>query len=48
VVEALGITGTLIAFLYYLRKQTGSLALDIETKVLNHLDERIYSHSKNR
>jgi hypothetical protein len=47
-VESIEITATLIAFLYYLSKQTGSLALDIETKVLNQLDERVYSHAKNR
>jgi hypothetical protein len=40
--EALGIIGTLFVVLYFSRKQMQSLSVDIETKVLNDLDEKIH------
>jgi hypothetical protein len=40
--EALGIIGTMFIVLYYSRKQTQSLSVDIETKVLNDLDEKMH------
>ena len=39
--EALGIIGTLFVILYFSRKQTQKLSVDIETKVLNDLAQRI-------
>jgi hypothetical protein len=42
--EAIGITGTLFVVLYFSRKQTQSLSIDIETKVLNDLAERSTHH----
>jgi hypothetical protein len=41
--EALGIIGTLFVVLYFSRKQTQSLSIDIETKVLNDLAEKLDS-----
>jgi hypothetical protein len=41
-VEAIGIIGTLFVILYFSRKQTQSLSVDIETKVLNDLAERMH------
>jgi hypothetical protein len=41
-VEAIGIIGTLFVILYFSRKQTQSLSIDIETKVLNDLAERMH------
>ena len=40
--EALGIIGTMFIVLYFSRKQMQSLSVDIETKILNDLDERIH------
>ena len=40
--EALGIIGTMFVVLYFSRKQTQALSMDIETKILNDLDERIH------
>ena len=40
--EALGIIGTMFIILYFSRKQMQSLSVDIETKVLNDLDEKIH------
>ena len=40
--EAVGIIGTMFIVLYFSRKQMQSLSVDIETKVLNDLDERIH------
>jgi hypothetical protein len=40
--EAIGIIGTLFVILYFSRKQTQSLSVDIETKVLNDLPERMH------
>jgi hypothetical protein len=37
----LGIIGTMLIVLYFLRKQEQGFTLDIETKVLNHLDEKV-------
>src|ERR687883_1010094 len=39
--EALGIIATLFVILYFSRKQTKSLSVDIQTKVLNDLDEKV-------
>ena len=39
--EALGIIGTMFVVLYYSRNQAQSLSTDIETKVLNDLDEKV-------
>src|SRR6476620_7138383 len=39
--EALGIITTLFVILYFSRKQTQALSVDIETKVLNDLDEKV-------
>jgi hypothetical protein len=39
--EALGIIATLFVVLYFSRKQMQSLSVDIETKVLSNLDEKI-------
>jgi hypothetical protein len=40
--EALGIIATMIVVLYFSRKQMQALSVDIETKILNDLDERIH------
>jgi hypothetical protein len=37
----LGIIGTLFVVLYFSRKQAQGFNLDIETKVLNDLDEKV-------
>jgi hypothetical protein len=39
--EALGIIATLFVVLYFSRKQMQSLSVDVQTKVLNDLDEKI-------
>jgi hypothetical protein len=39
--EALGIIGTMFVVLYFSRKQMQALSVDIETKILNDLDETI-------
>jgi hypothetical protein len=39
--EALGIIATMFIVLYFSRKQTQALSVDIETKVLNDLDEKM-------
>jgi hypothetical protein len=41
--EALGIIGTMFIVLYFSRKQMQSLSVDIETKVLSDLDEKMHS-----
>ncbi len=41
--EAIGIIGTMFVVLYFSRKQTQSLSVDIETKVLNDLAERMHA-----
>jgi hypothetical protein len=40
--EALGIISTLFVILYFSRRQMQALSVDIETKILNDLDERIH------
>jgi hypothetical protein len=40
--EAVGIIVTLFVILYFFRKQIQSLSVDIETKILSDLDERIH------
>ncbi len=40
--EALGIIGTLFVVLYFSRKQMQSLSVDIETKILNDLDDKMH------
>ncbi len=39
--EAIGIIGTLFVVLYFSRKQMQSLSVDLETKILNDLDDKI-------
>jgi hypothetical protein len=39
--EALGIIATLFVILYFSRKQMQSLPVDVQTKVLNDLDEKV-------
>jgi len=39
--EALGIIATMLIVLYFSRKQTQALSVDIETKVLNDLDKKM-------
>ncbi len=39
--EALGIIATMLIVLYFSRKQTQALSLDIETKILNDMDESV-------
>jgi hypothetical protein len=41
-VEALGIIATLLVVLYFSRKQMQTLSVDIETKVLSDLDEKMH------
>jgi len=40
--EAMGIIATLFVILYFSRKQMQSLSVDIQTKVLNDLDEKVH------
>jgi len=40
--EGLGIIATMFVVLYFSRKQMQALSVDIETKILNDLDERIH------
>jgi hypothetical protein len=40
--EAVGIIGTLFVIFFFSRKEMRSLSVDIETKVLNDLDEKIH------
>src|SRR5512133_533810 len=44
--EALGIIATLFVILYFSRKQMQSLSVDIETKVLSDLDEKIHGFTQ--
>jgi hypothetical protein len=39
--QAIGIMATLFVILYFSRKQMQSLSVDIQTKVLNDLDEKV-------
>jgi len=40
--EAIGIVATLVVSFYYSRKQMQKLSIDIETKILNDMDERLH------
>jgi hypothetical protein len=40
--EAIGIIATLFVILHFSRRQMQTLSVDIETKVLNDLDERMH------
>jgi len=40
--EAIGIIGTLFVIFFFSRKEMRNLLVDIETKVLNDLDEKIH------
>ena len=40
--EALGIISTLFVVFYYSRKQARELSVDIETKVVNDLDDKLH------
>jgi hypothetical protein len=44
--EAIGIIATLFVILYFSRKQMQTLSVDIETKILNDLDERIHEMTR--
>jgi hypothetical protein len=44
--EALGIITTMFIVLYFSRKQTQALSVDIETKVLNDLNEKMQALTK--
>ena len=44
--EAIGIIATLFVILYFNRKQMQALSMDIETKVLNDLDERMHEFTR--
>jgi hypothetical protein len=44
--EALGIIATMFIVLYFSRKQTQALSVDIETKVLNDLNEKMQALAK--
>ena len=44
--EALGIIATMFIVLYFSRKQTQALSVDIETKVLNDLNEKMQALTK--
>jgi hypothetical protein len=39
--EAIGIIGTMIVVLYFSRKHMQRLTVDVKTKVLNDLDEKV-------
>ena len=41
--EAIGIIAAVFVVLYYSRKQMQALSVDIETKVLNDLDEKMHA-----
>ncbi len=45
--EAIGIIATLFVILYFSRKQMQALSVDIETKVLNDLAERMHGITPN-
>jgi DNA-binding transcriptional regulator YhcF (GntR family) len=44
--EALGIIATMVVVLYFSRKQMQVLSVDIETKILSDMDERIHELTK--
>ena len=44
--EAIGIIATMFVVLYFSRKQMQALSVDIETKILNDMDERIRELTK--
>jgi hypothetical protein len=41
--ETIGIIATLFVILYFSRKQMHNLSVDIQTKVLNDLDEKVHN-----
>jgi hypothetical protein len=41
--EAIGIVAAVFVVMYYSRKQTQALSVDIETKVLNDLEEEMHA-----
>jgi hypothetical protein len=41
--EAVGIIGTLFVIFYFSKKEMRNLSIDIETKILNDLDEKIHA-----
>jgi hypothetical protein len=41
--EAVGIIATLFVIFYFSRREMKSVSIDIETKVLNDLDEKIHA-----
>jgi len=45
--EAIGIVATLFVSFYYSRKQMQKLSIDIQTKILNDMDERMHELTRN-
>ena len=45
--ETVGIIATLFVVLYFSRKQMQSLSVDVETKVISDLDEKIHGITQN-
>ncbi|MGA7007511.1 MAG: hypothetical protein WBY28_10595, partial [Nitrososphaeraceae archaeon] len=44
--EAVGIVATLVVSFYYSRKQMQKLSVDIESKVLSDMDEKVNDHTR--
>jgi hypothetical protein len=44
--EAIGIVATFVATLYYSRKQMQKISMDIESKILNDLDDKMHNLSE--
>ena len=42
IAQTVGIIGTMLMTLYFSRKQVQSISVDVETRVLNDLDEKIH------
>jgi hypothetical protein len=42
IAQTVGIIGTMLISLYFSRKQVQSISVDVETQVLNDLDEKIH------
>jgi hypothetical protein len=42
IAQTIGIVGTMILTLYFSKRQIQSLSLDVETKVLNDLGEKVH------
>ncbi len=42
IAQTTGIIATMVLTFYYYRRQTRNLSVDVETKVLNDLDEKVH------